>query len=68
MITLSLELFRVYIPKGLTFGEAFALFSVIAHYTCFTLENCFMSKRAMFFVGNNAYNAFIFAPVSVVFQ
>ncbi len=64
LICQGIEIFRKYVPKGLTFGEAFILFSVNAYYTSFYIESVMKRQVALYIVGNNSHNIWMFTPVS----
>ena len=65
-ISLAVDTFRAYVPKGLTFAESLSFFTVIGNFLAFYLESAMMSYRGngKFIAGNNAHNILMFSPVS----
>ena len=65
ILSLGVDLLRIYIPKGFTFAESLSFVAVIANLFAFYLQSAVMqiTKTSRFLAGDNAHNIMIFSPV-----
>ena len=65
IISHGVEVIRRYIPKGLTFAEAFSLMTLVAFYFGFYDTNLMLkyNERGLFLAGNISHHLVIFVPV-----
>ena len=65
MIAYGIDILRKYIPKALTFCEAYTLLGISSYYCMFFVESIVKRKVHGFLVGLAANTVYIFTPVSI---